>query len=36
MAKKYNSFTGITGFYYMPLGTEEVLGGKEPERIKYL
>ncbi|WP_353419678.1 phage tail protein [Staphylococcus delphini] len=36
MAKKYNSFTGITGFYYMPLGSEEVLGGKEPERIELL
>ncbi|REI16750.1 major tail protein [Staphylococcus felis] len=36
MAKKYNSFTGITGFYYMPLNTEKVLGGKDPERIKYL
>ncbi|WP_349421249.1 major tail protein [Staphylococcus felis] len=36
MAKKYNSFTGTTGFYYMPLNTGEVLGGKEPERIKYL
>lgn len=36
MAKKYNSFTGITGFYYMPLNSEKVSGVTDPERIKYL
>lgn len=36
MAKKYNSFTGITGFYYMPLNSEKISGVTDPERIKYL
>lgn len=36
MAKKYNSFTGITGFYYKPLDTDKVSGVTDPERIKFL
>lgn len=33
MTKKYNSFTGITGFYYMPLNTGEVLGAKNQNAL---
>ncbi|MBF7028933.1 MULTISPECIES: major tail protein [Staphylococcus] len=36
MAKNYKSFTGLTGFYYMIHGENEVNGGTEAERIKYL
>ncbi|EGQ0314112.1 phage tail protein [Staphylococcus pseudintermedius] len=36
MTKKYNAFTGVTGFYYMPLNSSEVKSITEPERIKYL
>ena len=36
MAKNYKSFTGLTGFYYKVHGSDEVLGGTDPERIKYL
>ncbi|OEK41306.1 phage tail protein [Staphylococcus saprophyticus] len=36
MAKNYKSFTGLTGFYYKVHGSDEVLGGTEAERIKYL
>ncbi|WP_426393349.1 major tail protein [Mammaliicoccus sciuri] len=34
--KSYNSFTGLTGFYYKVHGEEGVQGGTEPERIKFL
>ena len=36
MAKNYKSFTGLTGFYYKVHGSDEVMGGTDPERIKYL
>lgn len=36
MAKQYNSFTGLTGFYYKVHGEDGVKGGTNPERIKYL
>lgn len=36
MAKNYKSFTGLTGFYYMVHGTDEVIGGTDAERIQYL
>lgn len=36
MVRKYNSFTGIRGFYYKPLDSEKIVSVTDPQAIKYL